>query len=124
MKASKTILIILTAILSGTTFLFYEKVKTRDKIITDREKIIINYKKVINAIGHSENINIESLKSELSKDFEISENTSFHEKDKEYYLVLQPKDNEINKSEIWEFLGFEIILDKEKKFKTLSLYKP
>jgi len=124
MKASKTILIILIAILSGTTFLFYEKVKTRDELIADRERTITNYKKVISAIGNSENINIESLKNELSKDFEISENAGFYEKDKEYYFILQPKDSEINKSEIWEFMGLEIILDKEKKFKTLSLHKP
>lgn len=124
MKASKIILMILTILLSATTFLFYEKVKTRDELIADREKTITNYKKVINAIGKSENINIESLKNELSKEFEISENAGFYEKDKEYYFVLQPKNSDINKAEIWEFMGLEIILDKEKKFKTLNLHKP
>lgn len=115
---------IATITLSITTFYFYLESKSQTKTRMDRELTITNYKKVFNAIGKSGEISIDKLKAELKTEFIFDEKIGYNDHNKAYYYVLNPKKNEINTKEIWGFMGLELILDEQKNFKTISLYKP
>ena len=113
-----------TLILGITTYVYYLKFESRTKLLEDRELTITNYKKVINAIGKSSRISVEKLKIELETEFDIDEKIGYYDHDKEYYYVLSPKNFAINYIEICDFMGLELILDEQKRFKTINLYKP
>jgi hypothetical protein len=115
---------ITTIILGITTYIYYLKAQIQTELLADRELTITNYKKVINAIGKTGGISIDKLKTELKTEFSVDEKIGFYDHDKEYYYVLNPKTNDINYREIWEFMGLELILDEQKKFKTVKLHKP
>lgn len=109
--------------LGSIAFLNWERVKTRNHQINDRELTITSYMKVIEAISRSSSIELEKLKLELQKEFNISSEMNYYSHDKEYYYVLQPKNRNVKSVEIWEFMGLELILDDEKKFKSVNLHK-
>ncbi len=114
----------MVAILFGiSTAFYYVESKNRDEVIADRELTITNYIKVINAIGKSGGISIDKLKNELKVEFEI-EKIGDADYSKEYYYILYPKQYDVNHMEILGFMGLELILDEQKKFKTVNMYKP
>lgn len=120
-----TILFGITTIILGiTTYFYYLETEIRNEVIADRELTITNYKKVVNAIGKSGGVSVDKLITELKTEFNIDEKIGYSDYDKEYYYVLYPKNNEVNHREIWKFMGLELILDEQKRFKTINMYKP
>jgi len=103
---------------------FYINLNAHAKVVQDRELTITNYQKVINAIGRSGNISVDQLKKELQLEFKIDDNLGYNDFSKEYYHVLFPKDHKVNSTGIWNFMGLELILNNQKEFKTVQMYKP
>lgn len=114
---------ILSLFLGGHSVINHFRLEQRIKALNDREKTITEYKKVIEAIGRT-GINKKELITELRKDFEINSEFGYYDYENEYYLILYPKNKEINKREIWDFYGLELILDSTKRFKKVNLHKP
>ncbi len=115
---------ITTIILGITTCIYYLKTESRTELLADRELTITNYKKVISAIGKSGGVSINKLKAELKEEFEFDEKIGYYDYYNEYYYVLYPKQYDVNSREIWEFMGLDLILDEQKKFKTVNMHKP
>ncbi|MFD2591887.1 hypothetical protein ACFSTE_13705 [Aquimarina hainanensis] len=123
-KLQTILLAISTILLGGLAYWHYLEANFSAKVIKDRELTITNYKKVINAMGRSGDISVKKLKTELRKEFDVDEKPGYNDYAKEYYYVLYPKKYEVNSREIWDFRGLELILDEEKVFKTITMYKP
>lgn len=112
MKVLVITLALVVFLLGGLTLINYEKVKTRNNAIDDREKTITEYKKVIEAIART-------------NDIDLDEQLGYYKHDNEYYYILSSKGNDIRKREIWEFMGgLELVLDDKKQFKTVNMFKP
>jgi len=123
---------LVTVFLGATTLLFaltsgilYAQTKFSEETIADREWTITSYQKVIKAIARSGNISVEALKVELEVDFNIYKEMGYNNNyNKEYYYVLHPKTKVINHQEIPDFIGFQLIFNHQKTFKSLDFYKP
>jgi hypothetical protein len=119
-----TFLLFITTLLFGITAgVLYTLIDSYEKTICDRELTITSYKKVIDAMGRSNIISLDQLKTELMKDFNLVE-SGYNDHNNEHYYVLHPKDRKVNPDEIWNFMGLELVFDKHKKLKTVGLYKP
>lgn len=103
---------------------YYFDVKAHKKTILDREYTIINYQKVIDAIGRTGNVSVEDLKIALKRDFAINEKTGFNSSSKEYYCDFHPKMKVENPQKVGDFIGFELILNEHKELKIIQMYKP
>ncbi|MBW1294150.1 hypothetical protein [Aquimarina litoralis] len=112
---------ILLGLLAGW---FYLDLNAHAKVVQDRELTITNYQKVINAMGRSGTISVDRLKKELQLEFKIDDEIGYNDFSKEYYYALFPKDHKVNSTGIWDFMGLELILDDQKEFKTVQMYKP
>lgn len=104
--------------------LYYVDIKAHKKTIINRELTITNYQKVMNAIGRTGGVSINKLKKELKKEFNIEEKIGYANFSKEYYYDLFPKKSAVNTQAIWTFTGLQLVMDEQKEFKTISLYKP
>lgn len=119
-----TFLLGITTLLFGiTAVILYTLIDSYEETICDRELTITSYKKVINAMGRSNIISLDQLKTELMKDFNLGE-SGHNDHHNEHYYVLHPKDGMVNPQEIWSFEGLELVFDQHKKLKTVDLYKP
>jgi len=121
---------ILTAILGLTTLtlgfstcIFYMLNKASAETIADRELTITSYAKVIDAIGRSTTISLEELKTELIADFN-PETMGYSIQSNEHYLIVNPIRKEISPTQIWNFMGLELVFDNQKALKSVHLYKP
>ncbi|WP_299602973.1 hypothetical protein [uncultured Aquimarina sp.] len=113
-----------TILLTGVVYVNYLDSNFLKKKIKDRELTITNYQKVINAMGKSSTISVDQLKKELQLEFKIDDNLGYNDFSKEYYHILFPKDHKVNSAGIWNFMGLELILNDQKEFKTIQMYKP
>lgn len=121
---------LITVFLGITTLLFgitagvlYALINSYKETVCDRELTITSYQKVIDAIGISSEISSKKLKTELMADFNLGER-GYSSYSNEYYYVLLPKNRKVNRNEIWNFMGLELVFDQHKKLKTVDLYKP
>lgn len=123
-KLLTILFVISTILLTGVVYINYLDSNFLKKKIKDRELTITNYQKVINAMGKSGNISVDKLKKELQLEFKIDDKLGYNDFSKEYYHVLLPKNYKVNSTGIWDFMGLELILDDQKEFKTVQMYKP
>lgn len=121
---------LVTFLLGITTLLFgisagvlYTLIDSYEKTICDRELTINSYKKVIDAMGISNTISLDQLKTELMKDFNMGE-SGYNDYSNEYYFVIHPKNEEVKRNEIMDFMGLQLVFDYQQKLKTIYLYKP
>jgi hypothetical protein len=122
---------LITIFLGFTTLLFgitagvlYVLIHSFEETVYDRELTITSYKKVVDACGKSGGISVENLKTELKKDFEMKDKIGYNGYNDEYFYVLYPKNRAVNQAEIFNFMGFELVLDSRQTFKSVKLYKP
>jgi len=124
LKLLTIVLAISTLVLGLVTYVFYLDLDFHAKVIKDRELTITNYQKVIRAIGRSNKISVDKLKTELKNEFKIDNTIGYNDFSKEYYYLMFPKKYDINSNGILKFMGLELILDDQKEFKTIHMYKP
>ncbi|KAA2218818.1 hypothetical protein [Maribacter flavus] len=119
-----TFLLVITTLLFGITAgVLYTLIDSYEKTICDRELTINSYKRVIDAMGRSNTISLDQLKTELTIDFYLDEK-SYNDYSNEYYFVIHPKNEEVNRNENIDFMGLQLVFDYQQKLKTIYLYKP
>ena len=113
-----------TFLLSVFAFILWNKLNSSKQQIKDREQVISAYIKVIEAIGRTENVQLNKLKKELEKDFEVSEKPYECCDDGLLYHTLLTKDEEDWRGAGAYMGGIEIITDSLNQLKTLMMWKP
>lgn len=100
------------------------QISTMKETLNDREQVISTYIKVIDAIGRTNNIEINQLKKELEKDFELNKYAYECCDDGFFYHTLLDKNQEDLRISGKYMGGVELITDSTNKFISVMMYKP
>lgn len=78
--------------------------------------------KTVNAVDGSGEISINKLEPVLQSKFNFSQR-EYNDFSDEHYVIPQPVNREIEHTEIWDFMGLQLVFNDQKEFRAVDIYK-